>query len=296
MRRWSRGSPGRSRTADPLGRWLQPSAITRSTDGAARSPISRARASDGRSMSGAGSCSRPMNTFGSPLSSRISPSPRTISVGGGRTPSTTAAPSTSGRSAEARERSRAAMTPPASHRMRTAWAAPTMRPADAVERAEEARAERLRGGASARRAERLAEPDQPEQHGQHDDRADRGGHAVEQRGDGRQDRQAGERGNRRAGEAEELGQRAGSEPQQDRDHEQAEREQVQRVHRRIVTHVTRRGVSGRSTAYGTSSLIAGASPSAEIVQVPAASVRGRPPSLAARRARCTPRRLGRSPR
>ncbi len=115
----------------PLARWLQlsASATTRSTDGAARSPISRATSSDGRSISGAGSCSRPMKTSGRPLSSRRFPSSRTISVGGGRNSSTTRRAVDFWAIWLRLWNGPEAMTPPASQRIRIACAAPTSAPA-----------------------------------------------------------------------------------------------------------------------------------------------------------------------
>ena len=103
-------------------------------------------------------------------------------------------------------------------------------------------AERLRGlpAHRSRRAPRRSRRG-PSRTRQHDDRADRRGQLVEQGRDRRQDRQARERGDGGAGEAEELGERAGPDAEQDGDHDQDDREQVQGVHRPIVTQVRCRG-------------------------------------------------------
>ena len=93
-----------------------------------------------------------------------------------------------------------------------AWAAPTSAPptrSRAPRKPSPSACELARPSGA---AEALAEADEPEQHRQDDDRADGRRQAVEERGDGRQDGQPGERRERGAGEAEQLRQGAGSNP------------------------------------------------------------------------------------
>ncbi len=108
---------------------MQPSATTRRTERAARAPIWRASASDGRAMSGAGSCSRPMKTSGRPVLSRRCPSSRTRSVGGGRYPSTIRTAVEVWACSLRLGNGPVARIPPASQTMRIAWPAPTTAPA-----------------------------------------------------------------------------------------------------------------------------------------------------------------------
>ena len=189
------------------------------------------RGSVGRSTGGAGQRLEADEHVGQAGASSQPPSPTAISVGGGRIAVNVRTAVESAAVSARRGTGPSASRLPASHTMRSAWAAPKPAPTP-VRRAQQAVAEPAGRRRAERRADRFTDRDRADQAAEHDDRAET---RVDRRRAGRRAYGSGRIGDAppatAPSEPDDLRERARAQAEDDGDDDEQERDDVEGVHR-----------------------------------------------------------------